>query len=36
VPKSPPAKEALAVEWWPVDRPIPYEGNPRVISEAAV
>jgi hypothetical protein len=36
MPKSPPIEEALAVEWWPVDRPLPYEGNPRVISEAAV
>jgi len=36
MPKSPPAKEALAVEWWPADRPVPYEGNPRVISDAAI
>jgi hypothetical protein len=34
--KSPPAREALTVEWWPADRPVPYEGNPRVISDAAV
>ena len=36
MPTSPSTKEALAVEWWSVDRPVPYEGNPRVISDAAV
>jgi ParB-like nuclease domain len=28
--------ESLAVEWWPVDRVIPYPGNPRIITDAAV
>jgi len=36
MPKSQTPKEALAVEWWPVDRPAPYAANPRVISDAAV
>lgn len=26
----------LHVEWWPIDGPQPYEGNPRRIGEAAV
>ena len=36
MPDSQTASEALHVEWWPIARPIAYEGNPRVISEAAV
>jgi len=36
MPKPSRTKEALAVEWWPTDRPVPYAANPRVISDAAV
>lgn len=31
------AKEArLAVEWWPIQRPLPYAKNPRLVPEAAI
>lgn len=30
-----PAKE-FSVKWWPIDKPKPYPGNPRIISEDAV
>ncbi len=36
MPKSSRTAEALSVEWWPLSKPVPYEANPRVISEAAV
>lgn len=36
MPAPKPSAEALSVEWWPVVKPVPYEANPRVISEAAV
>jgi len=36
MPKPSRTQEALAVEWWPISKPVPYEANPRVISEAAV
>jgi hypothetical protein len=26
----------LAIEWWPLDRPRPYDGNPRIISAVAI
>src|SRR5664279_385418 len=28
--------EALAVEWWPIERPVPYARNPRHAPEAAI
>jgi DNA modification methylase len=36
MPKPSRTSEALSVEWWPTSKPIPYEANPRVISDAAV
>ncbi len=36
MPSSPRSTEALPIEWWPTSKPVPYEANPRVISEAAV
>ena len=29
-------EQRLTVEWWPIERPIPYPGNPRVVNEAAI
>lgn len=36
MPKPSRSSEALSIEWWPTSKPVPYEANPRVISEAAV
>src|SRR5450756_130640 len=33
---SPPDRGHLAVEWWPIARPVPYERNPRLAPEAAI
>ena len=30
------AGATLTIEWWPIQRPIPYARNPRVVPEAAV
>ena len=30
------AHSTLSVEWWPIERPIPYARNPRIAPEAAV
>jgi hypothetical protein len=36
MPRPSRTSEALAVEWWPTARPVPYAANPRVISDTAV
>jgi DNA modification methylase len=36
MPSSPRSTEGLQIEWWPTSKPILYEANPRVISEAAI
>jgi hypothetical protein len=30
------AGRSLSFEWWPIERPIPYARNPRVVTEVAV
>jgi ParB-like chromosome segregation protein Spo0J len=32
----PSAKPEIGIEWWPIDRPQPYERNARKIPDAAV
>jgi DNA modification methylase len=27
---------SLTVEWWPIEQPRPYEGNPRIVSKVAI
>ena len=29
-------KQHLAIEWWPIDRPIPYARNPRIAPDEAI